>query len=364
MRIAILGTRGIPNNYGGFEQLAEYLSVGLVEKGHEVFVYNSSLHPYTQPVFKGVKLIRCFDAEDKLGTAGQFVYDLNCIIDSRKRNFDVILQLGYTSSSIWHFLLPKKPCIITNMDGMEWLRSKYSKAVQGFLKRAEKWAVRSSDALIADSLAIKKYLDDKYKQPATFIAYGAPVFTAAAEQVIEKYGVEKGKYDLLIARFEPENNIETIIKGYLKSGNTQPLLLVGSTANSYGTYLVKKYQDKLIRFLGAVYERNELDNLRYFSNLYFHGHSVGGTNPSLLEAMACSARICAHKNPFNEAILGNDALYFSDDASLADVISNKNAEQDRSWISANLGKIRQHYNWPYIIDEYERLMIKMVKHGS
>ena len=364
MRIAILGTRGIPNNYGGFEQLAEYLSVGMAERGHEVFVYNSSLHPYRESTFKGVNLVRCFDAEDKLGTAGQFIYDLNCILDSRTGNFDVILQLGYTSSSVWHFLLPKKPRIITNMDGLEWLRSKYSKSVRGFLTLAEKWAVRSSDVLIADSAAIKKYLDDKYKYPSTFIAYGASVFNDADEQVIRKYDVEKGKYCLLIARFEPENNIETIIKGYLKSKKPQPLLLIGSTANTYGKYLAGKYNDPLIRFLGPVYQPNELDNLRYFSNLYFHGHSVGGTNPSLLEAMACSARICAHNNPFNEAILGSDAFYFNDDLSLAAIIRNKDAEQHPLWIANNLDKIDKYYNWPHIIDEYEQVMIKAVEHGS
>lgn len=364
MRIAILGTRGIPNNYGGFEQLAEYLSVGLVQKGHEVFVYNSSLHPYKETKFKGVKLIPCFDPEDKLGTAGQFVYDLNCILDSRKRNLDVILQLGYTSSSVWHFLLPKKTRIITNMDGMEWLRSKYSNAVKQFLKSAEKWAVRSSDALIADSPAIKTYLDGKYAKSATFIAYGASVFTAADEHVIEKYAVEKDGYCLLIARFEPENNIETIIKGYIKSGSTQPLLLVGSTNNAYGKYLRENYQNPLIRFLGPVYNQKELDNLRYFCNLYFHGHSVGGTNPSLLEAMACSAKICAHKNAFNEAVTGSDAFYFSDDLSLAEIIQNNSAKQDPLRISNNLRKIEQHYNWPGIIDAYERMMIKAVEHGS
>lgn len=364
MRIAILGTRGIPNNYGGFEQLAEYLSTGLAERGHKIFVYNSALHPYQESTFKGVNLIHCFDAEDKLGTAGQFIYDLNCILDSRKRNFDVILQLGYTSSSIWHFLLPQKTHIITNMDGMEWWRSKYSNAVKRFLKLAEKWAVRSSDILIADSPAIKKYLDDKYKQSSTFIAYGASAFNDADEQVIKKYAVEKGKYSLLIARFEPENNIETIIKGYLRSESTQPLLLVGSTSNSYGKYLAEKYQNPLIRFLGPVYQRNELDNLRYFSSLYFHGHSVGGTNPSLLEAMACSARICAHNNPFNAAILGSDAFYFSDDFSLAEIIRNKDAEQQPLWIPNNLDKISHYYNWPHIINEYERVMIKAVEYGS
>ncbi len=120
MKVVILGTRGIPNHYGGFEQLAEYLSVALAARGHEVYVYTSSLHPYQENTYQGVHLLRCADAEKQLGTFGQFIYDFNCIRDARKRNFDVILQLGYTSSSVWAFMLPKQAAVITNMDGLEW----------------------------------------------------------------------------------------------------------------------------------------------------------------------------------------------------------------------------------------------------
>ena len=101
MKIAIVGTRGIPNHYGGFEQFAQYLSLGLLNRGCEVWVYNSRLHPYQQNTWKSVNIIHCKDPEDKIGTAGQFIYDLNCILDSRKRSFDVILQLGYASSALW-----------------------------------------------------------------------------------------------------------------------------------------------------------------------------------------------------------------------------------------------------------------------
>ena len=133
MKIGILGTRGIPNFYGGFEQFAQYLSEAFVKKGHEVHVYNSHTHPYEKNEWNGVKLIHCYDPENTIGTVGQFIYDLNCILDSRKREFDIILQLGYTSSSVWNWIFPKKSIIMTNMDGFEWKRSKYSKPVQQFL---------------------------------------------------------------------------------------------------------------------------------------------------------------------------------------------------------------------------------------
>src|SRR4030095_13620718 len=130
MRIAILGSRGIPNQYGGFEQFASHAAPALANKGHEVYAYNSSTHPYKEKTWNNVNIIHCFDPEEKIGTAGQFIYDFNCILDSRKRNYDVILQLGYTSNSIWSFLYPQKPVLVTNMDGMEWKRSKYSGKVQ------------------------------------------------------------------------------------------------------------------------------------------------------------------------------------------------------------------------------------------
>src|SRR5690606_24035540 len=311
LNICILGTRGIPNYHGGFEQFAEFLSVYLAQLGHQVFVYNSSTHPYKKNSFKEVQIIHCFDPENKVGTIGQFVYDYNCIIDSRKRNFDVILQLGYTSSSIWNKLLPSKPIVITNMDGLEWKRSKYPKPIQQFLKYAEKLAVKNSDYLIADSIGIKQYLKNKYSKNAKYIAYGAHLFNSPDEKIISKYQVKPYHYNLLIARLEPENNIETILDGVILSEVKDPFLVIGKhDVNKFGKYLKNKFKDTNITFLGGIYNLTDLNNLRYYSNLYFHGHSVGGTNPSLLEAMASKALIIAHNNEFNKAILNENALYF------------------------------------------------------
>ena len=120
MKVAILGCRGIPNAYGGFEQFAQYLSEGLVNLGHSVSVYNAHNHPYQDEFWNGVKIIHIHDPEKKIGTIGQFIYDYNCIQDARNRDFDIILQLGYTSSSVWHKFLPKGVPILTNMDGLEW----------------------------------------------------------------------------------------------------------------------------------------------------------------------------------------------------------------------------------------------------
>ena len=358
MKIGILGTRGIPNHYGGFEQWAEYLSKGLVKKGCDVYVYNSHNHPYKEKTWEGVNIVHCYDPEYKIGTAGQFIYDLNCILDSRKRKLDVVLQLGYTSSSIWGWLLPRrKALVLTNMDGFEWKRDKFSSKVQKFLRQAEKLAVSFSDYLIADSPLIKDYYDEHYKKPVHYIPYGAEIFSNEDTSKIETFDVEPYKYNLLVARLEPENNIETIIQGVLKSKSAEPLLIVGNYGIPHGQYLYAKYNfEKQVRFLGGIYDLEILDNLRYYSNFYFHGHSVGGTNPSLLEAMASSARICAHDNPYNRSVLDNDGLFFKTPEDIADLINKgENKEDSKGYLERNIQKVEDNFLLEYVIDQYYNL---------
>ena len=234
IRIGILGTRGIPNRYGGFEQCAEYLAVGLVNKGHKVWVYNSHDHEYKEDTWNGVNIIHCYDPEKQIGTAGQFIYDLNCINDARKRRFDVLLQLGYTSNSIWYKRWPKTCSNVVNMDGLEWKRSKYSKQIQKFLKHAERWAALHADVLVADSPGIQQYLDNEYNRQSHFIAYGADVFNNPFEPLLEKYDVRRYDYNMLMARMEPENNIEMILKAHVLRGTGRPLLVIGKTENKFG----------------------------------------------------------------------------------------------------------------------------------
>ncbi|OBQ54939.1 DUF1972 domain-containing protein [Tamlana sp. s12] len=361
MKIAILGTRGIPNNHGGFEQFAEYFSVYLAEKGHEVYVYNSHDHLFQEKLFKGVHIVHAFDPEYKMGTVGQFVYDCNCIIDSRKRNFDVILQLGYTSNSIWHRLLPKKPIIITNMDGMEWKRSKYSSKVRKFLKYAEKLAIKSSDYLIADSVGIQDYILKNYNRKSKFIAYGASIFNTPNDEVLSKYGVEKNKYCIVIARLEPENNIATIVEGYHKSKTTYNLIIFGAL-NDFGEHLRSEYAgDRRIQFVGANYNQDELNNLRYYSRYYFHGHSVGGTNPSLLEAMASNTLIIANNNIFNKSILEDNAYYFDQALDIQNIMNEDTIFSFKEkYAKENMNKINKLYSWDIINSAYENFILKLI----
>ncbi len=356
IKIGIIGSRGIPNNYGGFEECAQQIGVRLVKMGHAVWVYNSHNHPYAEKEFEGVEIIHKYDPEPRLGTFGQFIYDFNCVIDARQRDFEVILMLGYTSSSIWQrlSLLPRKPQIITNMDGLEWKRNKYSPRVKTFLRKAEKWAALRSQLLIADSLEIENYLERKYRAEAVHIAYGAKVFKNPDPEALSTYNVSPFEYNLVVARLEPENNLEIILKGVQQSITEKITLVVGNHETPYGEKLKARFKDSRIRFVQGIFEKEKMNNLRYHAHLYFHGHSVGGTNPSLLEAMACRCVVVAHRNPFNLEVLGKDGNYFIDERDVANALDHleRNGVQKQR-ISNNLNKIKERYNWKLIAEQYE-----------
>jgi hypothetical protein len=217
--------------------------------------------------------------------------------------------------------------------------------------------------LIADSIGIQQHLKDTYNKDSHFIAYGADIFDQPDVNVIQPYDVEPYKYYMLMARMEPENNIEMILQGYVESSAENPLLVVGKTNNEFGTMLVNRYgQHKGIKFLGGIYNIKAVNNLRYYSGIYFHGHSVGGTNPSLLEAMSSNALIAAHDNVFNKTVLERDAFYFSTPAQVADIIRNySDKASHNTFIQNNLNKIRTQYSWARITDLYEHVLLDAVK---
>jgi len=357
MKIAILGTRGIPNNYGGFEQFAEYLSAGLVKKGHDVTVYNPHYHTYTIPEYNGVRIIKKYNPEKFLGSAANYLYDYLCLKDALNQGFDIILECGYTSAPVSYYMCRiNKSVIITNMDGMEWKRKKWSYFPRLLIKRAEQLAVKRSHHLVVDNIIIQKYYKKKYKKDISCIPYGADIFNDPDEKKIKKYGLEPGNYFLTVARIVPENNIEMILQGYIDSGSEKKLLIIGNPGDKYGSFLAKKYsRHKNIIFYGDLYYQEDLDNLRYFSSLYFHGHSVGGTNPSLLESMATGCLVCAHDNIYNHSVIEDNALYFKSRHDVSDLI--KNADQYISdkdiFVKNNHAKIQEIYSWDKVVGEYE-----------
>lgn len=366
MKIAFISTRGIPNNYGGFEQFAEYISVGLVEKGHDVTVYSPHFHPYKEPFYKGVKIKHIYSPENWMGSSvGSFFYDFFSLKDAlKKEKFDIIYEAGYTSivpAYIWFNVKKiKYPIFTTNMDGLEYKRTKFNKLVQKFIFWEERQTVKHSHYLIADNMGIRDYYKEKYGKESTFLAYGANIYDNYDEHILNEYNLEPNNYFLVIARLEPENNVEAVIEGYLASNqkDQKPLIIVGKTNTPHGEFLVEKYGgENSVRFIGGIYDFDKINSVRYFSSAYFHGHSVGGTNPSLLEAMASNCFIIANDNIFNKTVLYNEALYFSSPEDIKQIlnrIETEITEKKESFVSNNLQHIKNEYSWEKLVDEHEK----------
>lgn len=361
LKIAILGTKGIPNRYGGFEQFAEYLSAGLARRGHELTVYAPHYHPFQGKEIKKVKIRHFYCPERYLGGAAHYIYDHLCLKDAIRSGFDIIYEAGYGSCAFALRYFKKRmkmPVVITNMDGMEWKRKKFNPMVQYVTKQAEKIAVKYSDFLVADNLGVKRYFEEQYGVAPVFLPYGAETIGYFDPAVLGNYSLKPKDYLLIIARFEPENNLETMIKGFMDSNSTCPLVIIGGLATKHAKKLLALAdQNPKVIFLGAIYDSDAVNNLRHFSKAYLHGHSVGGTNPSLLEAMACGSFIIAHDNEFNRSVLEENALFFSDESNIKNILNRLNDNIRRNadmFKTKNLELIKTKYDWDYIIDCHDK----------
>lgn len=365
LRIAITGSRGIPNHYGGFEQCAERLSVLLTKRGHSVTVYNPHDHPYPADTYEGVRIVKCFHPEKQIGTAANFLYDYLCMRHALRSGCDILLVLGYTTASIFNPILRRRGAVmVTNMDGLEWKRDKWSRPVKALIRNLEALGARYGGHLISDHPEIRRYLLDTYGRDSTCIAYGADPAHSPETAHLQHYGLQNGAFDLVIARLEKENHIEMILDGVVASATDTPMVVVGKHHTRYGTFLKEKYGAyPQIRFTDGIYSAAVLDTLRTCSRFYFHGHSVGGTNPSLLEAMAAGSYIVAHENAFNRGVLGDQAHYFSSSEGVSEILKDparSNAKRTE-WIGIQQEKIRTQYSWEHIASCYEALFLSVTK---
>ncbi|HEC43790.1 MAG TPA: DUF1972 domain-containing protein [Bacteroides sp.] len=362
MRIAITGTRGIPNNYGGFEEFAENLSAGLAGLGNNVWVYNSFSHSFQENNHQGVGIIRKSALKGYLEASGNYLYDLKCIKDAIRREADVILECGYATAAPWYPYLPRRGTkLVTHMDGMEWQREKWGVITKKVIRRTESTAVRYSDAIVCDHPVIAKYYKEKYSVEASMIPFGADIRQNWDEGILEGFGINPGCYYLIVARLEPENKIQMIIDGFLASPVQEPLLIVGDYSRKYGKKMYRQYgKDKRLKFLGGIFDSEKLDHLRHYSIASFHGHSVGGTNPSLLEAMAAGTLIFAHDNPYNKWVLGENAGYFRSAAEVTDCIKDLGKLDRDKFIGNNLVRTRADFQWDSVVKQYEELFNSLV----
>jgi len=310
MKIAILGTRGIPARYGGFETFAEKLAVGLVEHGIEVTVFCESDRETAPECFQGVLL--SYVCSPALGPLQTILYDLKCLWAAR-RGFDVVYMLGYGAAQFCFIPRLWGAEVWINPDGLEWARAKWGVVAKSYFRLMEWISLQVANRIVADAEAIAVSLAERHGRlkACTVIPYGCEVIeTPPPTDSLNTWQLSPSGYYILVCRLEPENHVLEILQAFKQSKSRRQLIVVGNhrTGSDYVAQLCA-IADSRIRMIGTVYEQTVLTSLRYHSFAYMHGHSVGGTNPSLLEAMGCGNLIFAHDNPFNRDSDGARSIF-------------------------------------------------------
>ena len=362
MRIAILGSRGIPARHGGFETFAEGLAVRLVERGHAVTVYCEGRRQGRPRSWRGVRLV--YVPVPVGGCARPLLYDLFALLHASLSHRHVYL-LGYGAALFGAIprLLGRRLWI--NMDGLEWRRTKWSAPARRWFRWMEAMAMRLADRVVFDAHAIRADLIARHGEPRAHatLAYAArPRIGAPDGGHLRELGLVAGGYHLIVCRVEPENHVLELIQGYARSLARAPLVVVADDTLDTG-YAVRcrGAGDARVRWIGTVWDRDRLESLRAGALTYLHGHSVGGTNPSLLEAMACGNVCIAHDNPFNREVLGDAGAYFEDAAGVSAAVERFEALPERTRTErghAGRARIAAHYSWEALVDAYETELLR------
>lgn len=378
--VFIIGSNGIPANYGGFETFVENLTykkisnnikyhVACLAKNDEEFEYNNA---------------RCFNVKvPSIGPAKAIYYDLVALkraikyIKKNKMKNTTIYLLGSTIGAFVGLYKNKikklGSKLYVNPDGCEWKRDKWNYFVKKYLKYSEKIMVKYADLVICDSINIEKYIKEQYKKynpNTTFIAYGSDIeenCTEESKEKLEKWykekQVTKNEYYLIVGRFVPENNYETMIKEFMKSTTKKDLVIITNVEkNKFYEELKEKTKfdkDERIKFVGTVYDTELLKQIRKNAYAYLHGHEVGGTNPSLLEALATTNLNLLLGVSFNKEVASNSAMYWNKEennlSDLINTIENLKNEEIQQYGEKAKERIKEEYSWQKIVKNYEEI---------
>jgi glycosyltransferase involved in cell wall biosynthesis len=361
-QISILGTRGIPAKHGGFETFAEHFSIYLKNKGWEVSVY-------CQGKGNGSTFLDNWNGIDRVhipvtqeGALGTIVFDWKSTIHAA-RHKGLILTLGYNTAVFCLLYRLYGLRNIINMDGIEWKREKWSLLERAWLYVNEKAGAWLGNHLIADHPEIKNYLSRfASREKITVIPYTADLLNSANKSLLADFNLTPGKYCLIIARPEPENMILEIVKAYTAKKRGMTLVILGDysgRSNGYHKKVIEAANDE-IKFVGALYDLAVIQALRFYTRLYIHGHTVGGTNPSLVEALGAGSPVLAQDNRFNRLVAGEGALFFSNEEECERRITR--AMHDYELVAKMREFSQQQYKRKFTADKiygaYERLLLK------
>jgi glycosyltransferase involved in cell wall biosynthesis len=365
VRIALVGTRGVPARYGGFETCVEEVGRRLAKAGHDVVVYcrtpdsGAPLRTYEGMTLVHVPALKRRSLETLSRTALAVTHLV-------RHPVDVALVFNAANAPLLPVLRARRIPVATHVDGLEWKRAKWGRVGRRYYRLAESLAVRWSDELIADAQGIADYYRAEFDAASDLITYGAPIVSGDRADKLDGVGLTPGGYHLVVARFEPENHVDVIVDGYRRSTASRPLVVVGSApyADAY-TARVHALADGRVRFLGGVWDQDLLDQLYAHAFTYLHGHSVGGTNPSLLRAIGAGAATIAFEVSFNREVLRDAGRYFG----TADEL-----RRELEWAEADGDEIRElgaralqraaGYDWEDVATRYERMCQRLASGGA
>jgi glycosyltransferase involved in cell wall biosynthesis len=364
LRLAIFGSRGIPHTYGGAEAFLEELAPRLAARGHQVKVYcRRSLFKDRPNRYRGVDLVYLPSIETKvLGTP---THTLACMLHVLTQPVDVFLVLNIVNG--FHCILPRLfgRTFAINVDGLDWKRGKWGKIARRYFYWNAKWIGKiCPDGVITDAAEMQRIYRDEFSTPSARIAYGANIESSENAEIVRQYGLEPFRYYLIASRMVSENNPDLIVQAFEKL-KTDKLLAVAGGVN-YRSEFVRKLQqtrDPRIKFLGHVGSMAHVKELHCNAYAYVHGHSLGGTNPSLLKALGYGNCILALNTPFNREVLDDYGILF--ERSVDDLRHKMQSVEDDPGLAEDFRRraperIREAYSWDHITDQYEEFFYRLV----
>jgi glycosyltransferase involved in cell wall biosynthesis len=358
MKIAIIGTRGIPANYGGFETFAEECAAGLVDRGHQVTVYGRSHYvPKSLKTHRGAKLVVLPTLEWKY--TDTVIHSFLSILHALVRKYDVILICN-AANSIYAWLpriigIP----VVVNVDGIERHRQKWNRLGKAYYHLCEYLSTCFPNIIVTDAKVIERYYHDRYGAASVLIPYGTTTQKPQSREILDKYGLIAGEYFLYVSRFEPENNAHLVVKAFEKVKTSKQLVVVGDApyAREY-IEKVRATRDPRILFPGAIYGKGYWQ-LQAHAYCYIHATEVGGTHPALIESMGQGNMIIANGTPENSEVLDTAGLIYrrNDIDDLVRCLQNvaDHPEKYAGLKAAAVARARTVYSWDAVIDRYEQI---------
>jgi glycosyltransferase involved in cell wall biosynthesis len=362
--LRILGIRGLPAAHGGFETFAEHFALFLVKRGWRVVVYcqESGNGPVREDTWNGVE--RVIIPVSELGVGSSVVFDWKTIAHASQFK-DLCLTLGYNTAAFCARLRLKGITNVINMDGIEWSRAKWGRLAKTWFWMNDWAGCWLGNHLVADHPEIKNHLTTRVRPgKITTIAYGADPVERADASHVQTLGLEPGRYLTVIARPEPENSVLDIVQGFSLRERGIKLVVLGHYEDGNEFHReVKRAASAEVLFPGAIYDKTVVQALRYHCMAYVHGHQVGGTNPSLVEALGAGNAVIAHNNKFNRWVAGQGAHYFKGATGFDSVITRllANADELAAMRLASLSRFAAEFTWEKILSDYEQLMFSMME---